>query len=526
MNFPPRYIVVAIVGIALLLALLVLFHLGGVAWQFSQLTGAIIGGILALFSAWSHIRHDENVEGWVEYEQVSWMLVGCGLLMWAFGESVWRYYVLTHQSPFPSPADIGYASLPPLVFAGLLLQPSSDVRRGKLLVFFDSLIAMGAMLTIGWYLLLGPLALASNENTLAKFLGLYYPTTDIALLSSVVILLIRGQGALYQSTARRVNLFVMGLGLCFFATSDFIFNLQQNAGSYVDGTWVDLGWPFGMMTIGLAVYLRRFLPRTPMDVIKRRLHGRSGHVAFGPAQLAIYALVAILFFILCLNVFSSDKQQLLLRPVLLLGTVGVIGLVVVRQILTLLDNELLAKRQEDALRQLEIANQQVEGQARAITQRNADLEAGILHLKEVLARLANGNLRARAHLSSGELMSLAVGINLMAERMSHMEHSDSRLKRLSRCLYDLSLALGRYKSGKPLVLPPGYNELSEINQLLLALGLKEKAIFNRADSMYGAPDASVQMQAHKSEKLRPSSKPMYTSPSPIYLSREYWLQED
>jgi hypothetical protein len=501
----------SVIFIAFLMGLLVLFHLGGVTWRFAQLTGAIIGGVLTLYAARKRVREDEDVEPWLGREQLAWTLVGCGLLMWGVGESIWRYYLFTNQKPFPSYADIGYSSLPPLVFIGMLLIPSSGVGRRKIMMVFDSLIAMGAMLAIGWYLLLGSLALASSQDVLAKFLGLYYPTTDIALLSSVVILLLRGQGSLYEANARRVSLIVVGVGLCFFSASDFIFNVQQSAGTYIDGTWVDLGWPFGMLTIGVAAYLRRFLPMTPGDVLQQRLQRRVERIGFGPAQLVTYALVGILFIVLGLNVFSTDKLQLALRPVLLLGTIGVVALVVVRQILTIIDNEYLARRQADALARLEAANQQVEEQVQLTARRNEGLEMGIMHLKEVQARLANGNLQTRAQVNIGELMPLAVSLNLLAERLSRMERADNRLEQLSRGLYELTNALERHKSGGPFVMPPGYSELPELNRLLLTLGLKERFPRGRAMSTPLPFEPPTPTQSPTSMRLASGDQPFMPS---------------
>ncbi|HLZ63357.1 MAG TPA: hypothetical protein VKR06_41010 [Ktedonosporobacter sp.] len=463
-----------VVGIGVIITFFVLFHLLGITWQFSQLVSALIGGSLTLFSVVVSFRKNEEVEPWLGRERLAWGFIGCGLIMWGIGESFWRYDMLTHQSPFPSLADIGYVSLPPLIFIGLLLQPSSGVGRRRWLMLLDSLIAMSSMMTIGWYLLLGALAQTSNENALAKFLGLYYPTTDIALLSCVILLLLRGQGSLYQATARRVSLLVVGIGFCFFASSDFIFNVQQNAGSYIDGTWTDLGWSWGMLAIGLAGYLRRFLPLTSEDMIEQRLRRRSVRISFGFAQLTTYIMVAILFVVLVLNVFSADRAQVAIRPVLLLATIAVVGLVVIRHILTLWDNDHLARRQANALERLEAANQRIEEQARMTAERNAELEQGILHLKDVQARLANGNLRARARLNGGELLPLAASLNLMAERLAHLEQVDGYSQRLIRAIQELGTALEHYRSGEPLRVPPGCRAFPEINRLLLVLGFKDR----------------------------------------------------
>jgi uncharacterized membrane protein len=469
-----RSFIGVVIGIEVLMIPFLIFHVGGIAWEFTQLAGAMIGGIIAVVSV-NISRGDEETEPLLGRERLAWTLVGVGLLMWGFGESFWRYYILTNQSPFPSYADIGYASLPPLVFAGMLILPSSGTGSRRVLMFLDSLISMGALLAIGWYLLLGDLALHSTvEDPLAKFLGLYYPTTDVALLSSVVLLLIRGQGRLYQAKARRVSLIVVGIGLSFFAISDFFFNILQNAGTYHDGTWVDLGWPLGLITIGLAIYLRRFLALTPEDQVEQRLRRRAERVTFGPAQLLPYILLSILFVLLMLNVISNDPGQRDIRPVLLLATIVVVALVVVRQVLTLLDNERLTRRQANALERLELANRRVEEQARLIAERNAALEQGVNHLKDVQARLANGNMRVRARLTDGDLLPLAASLNLMADRLMRLEHSEAYAQRLSRALTELSIAVDRYRMGGPFLLPPSANEFAEINNLILAMGLKDQ----------------------------------------------------
>ncbi|GAC1661302.1 MAG: hypothetical protein NVS9B9_22920 [Ktedonobacteraceae bacterium] len=480
MRTSSRNFVIGVVGFEVIIIFFMLNHLGGIAWQFSQLLGAIVGGTIALVSVNRHVREGDAIEPMLGRERLAWTLVGCGLISWGIGESFWRYYILTNQSPFPSYADFGYSGLPPLILAGMLLQPSSGSGRRRSLILLDSLISMGAILAIGWYLLLGDLALHSTvENPLAKFLGLYYPTTDVALLSCVAILLLRGQGRLYQATARRISLIVVGIGLCFFAASDFAFNLLQNAGTYIEGTWVDLGWPLGLTTIGLAVYLRRFLPHTSTDQIEMRLRRRAERVTFGPEQFVPYILLGVLFVVLILNVISADPGQRDIRPILLMATLCVVGLVVVRQILTQVENGRLARRQADALERLEAANQRVEEQARMIAERNDALEMGVNHLKDVQARLANGNLRARARLSDGELLPLAASLNLMADRLMRLERTDIYAQRLTKALAELSIAIERYRNGAPFMMPASSNDFTEVNRLLLALGLKEKVEYSR-----------------------------------------------
>jgi cell division protein FtsB len=516
-----RTLVKGVIWVGVAMVVIVVFHIGGIlalrVGQFSPLTGAFIGGTLVLSSVLLPMRKSENVEPWIGSEQVGWVLIGLGTILWGMGETFWRYYMSIGQAPFPSVADIGYSTLPVLIFIGLLLLPSSESGGNRFLLLMDSLISMGSILAIAWYLLLGSLAQMPGEANLGKFLGLYYPIADTALLSCVVFILLRNHGSKYRATARRTSLLVIGLGLCFFVTSDYIFNIQQNAGTYVEATWIDLGWPLGLMTLGVAAYLRRFLPATPAEVIQQRMEDDSEYQAFGATRFIPYILLALLFFVLTLNVLSTEPGQYAIRPVLLAATMGVVALVVIRQIFTLWENARLAKQQAESLSDLERANKRIEEQNRQIAEHNAELEQGIMHLKDVQALLANGNLRARANLTSGALMPLAGSLNLMAERLMRLGQTNVYVHRLLEALGELSMAFERHAKGAPFIIPRSCNEFLEINRLLISMrlegistasptpGLTSHARDNEAQRQTPIPRPVTTPLAHGTRDLQPDS---------------------
>ncbi|HEV2583521.1 MAG TPA: hypothetical protein VGT44_21855, partial [Ktedonobacteraceae bacterium] len=507
--------VVKVVGwIAAAMIVIVVFHLGGIValrvGQFSPLTGAFIGGTLTLACVLVPMRKREQIEPWIKHERVAWALIGCGVLMWGFGESFWRYYISIGQQPFPSTADIGYSSFPPLVFLGLLLQPSPGTGNRRLLLVLDSLIAMGSILSIAWYLLLGSLAQAPGEANLAKFLGLYYPVADMALLSCVVFLVMRGQGRTYLATARRAGLLVIALGLCFFVFSDFLFNVQNNAGTYVEATWIDLGWPLGLMTIGIAACLRRFLPVTSIEVIEERMDRLAEQDGFGLSRYVPYILLTLLFIALTANVLSTDSGQIAIRPVLLFATMGVVALVVARQLLTLWENIRLSARQAEALEDLERANHRIEEQAHHIADHSEQLERGIAHLKHVQAQLSNGNLQARAELTSGVLLPLAGSLNLMAERLTRLGQASVYTRRLLHSLGELSVALERAASGANFTIPASCHEFVEIDRLLVALRSNNRHLMA---SYTPEPPSTPLPRASQSLPPVPSMPPMPVTPS-------------
>jgi len=244
-------------------------------------------------------------------------------------------------------------------------------------------------------------------------------------------------------------------------------------GTYVDGTWADLGWPLGLMIIGIAAHLRRFTLSTPGSLIEERTRRHEDRTVFGVAQLVPYLLLAVLLLVLVINVLSNDPIQIWNRPVLVFATVGVVALVVVRQLITQSENERLSRRQTISLERLAAANARVEEQARTIAEHNASLEDGIAHLKEVQAQIANGNMRARARIMSGNLVSLAGSLNLMADRLLRFDQVDTYTQKFTRALNDLSHAFELYRTTGRFALPPSCNEFPEIYRLLLSMGMKQ-----------------------------------------------------
>jgi hypothetical protein len=530
MNPSIRTLIKAVAWVGAAMVVIVVFHLGGTIalhiGQFAPVTGAFIGGGLVLFSATYARSRNDITEPWIGLEQVSWILIGFGIILWGFGDSFWRYYVSQNQTPFPSLADIGYSSFPIFVFAGLLLQPAADEQGKRIVLIMDSLISMGSIFALAWYLLLGSLAQAAGEANLAKFLGLYYPIADIALLSCIIFLLLRGQGRIYQSTARRASLLVLGLGLCFFVGSDFLFNILQNAGTYVEATWMDLGWPLGMMTMGIAACMRRFLPATSEEVIQQRQELLEEQTNLTPMQFVPYALLGLLFVALALDVMAPNNGQDVIRPVLLFATIGVVALVVTRQIYTMWENMRLTQRQAEALASLERANQRVAEQSYQIAEYNAELERGIDHLKDVQANLANGNLRARATLTNGALLPLAGSLNLMAERLSRLGQVSTYGQRIMRALSDLSIAFERHSTGSSFTIPESCRDLTEINRLLVALRIRGTAPAQQQQQQafaQGAPHASN--SAEPLPQRPPSPHPVTQPLRPRIISGPYQPQE-
>jgi hypothetical protein len=415
---------------------------------FSGLTGAIIGALLILVSMNIRPYREESVEPWIGHERLAWNLIGFGCVGWAIGESFWRYYVLKGESPFPSLADFGYITFSPLLFLGLILQPFSKSGRKRIFLVLDSLIAMGALLSIAWFFLLGPLAQAPVESPLAKFLGLYYPTSDIALLSCTIFLILRGSDRIYQAPARRISLLVLGLGLSVYAVSDFIFNVMVNLELPLEGTGLDLGWPLGLMAIGVAAYLRRFLPGSIKGTDTgehEKLDIRQTSAVF--SQAVPYSLLCILFIVLAINVLSTDQTQQSIRPVLIIATFMVIGLLIARQVLTIRENERLMR---EARKIAELEAIEIKRQEEQLVM-SKQIEDGIQHILATLNTVVTHNdFTMRVPLKQENILwRVGRSINNLLSRLQGFKQNQEELKKT----HAIALTVAQYiRDGMPIQL--------------------------------------------------------------------------
>jgi hypothetical protein len=75
------------------------------------------------------------------------------------------------------------------------------------------------------------------------------------------------------------------------------------------------------------------------------------------------------------------------------------------------------------------------------------LEAAVAVIRDVHARVANGDLSARAPIVSGELVSLAVSLNLMLERLSRSMAAESALGGMEQSVHRLNEVVAELAQG-------------------------------------------------------------------------------
>lgn len=264
----------------------------------------------------------------------AWLCLMLACVSWAVGQAIWTVYEvwLGRETPFPSFADFGYLGFVPAAVAAIWLLPSgagTGAHRRRLL---DGLTVACAVTLISWSTVLGPTVRAGGDTPFALGVSMAYPVTDSLLLTVALL-------ALAQGSRNRASLIMVSLGMCAMALSDSSFVYLISIESFETAGFADLGWCLAFTLIGIAGLLRN--PAEPVDPADRVVVVRTSVLPYVPLVLAAL-LVLIQYFV----GGSFDRVSMSMTSVL-------IGLVLVRQYLTVRDNQVLAHtiaRGEDELR--------------------------------------------------------------------------------------------------------------------------------------------------------------------------------
>ncbi|MFB9415171.1 GGDEF domain-containing protein [Dactylosporangium matsuzakiense] len=282
--------------------------------------------LAALLAALSAARTARRSAG---RSRAGWTALAVGMVGWAFGESVWAFYVTFREghAPFPNLGDAGFLIMVPGAVAGMVAV--LGVRRGLLRVMLDGLLIAGSLLFLSWVFVLEGVYRAGNLTVAAKAVSLAYPLSDVLLAAVALILLPRA------ARGQRTTAALMLAAAVALSIGDLGFAYLNQHGTYNCGDPIDTGWVAGFVLIALAAH------RVPSGRAER---GQSvpflPGLPYVPLTGAVLAAVALL----------ARGERLTIFPAVLLGTV--ILLVLVRQMAALRDNTTLSRDLQRVVAQL------------------------------------------------------------------------------------------------------------------------------------------------------------------------------
>src|ERR671913_1200573 len=314
------------------------------------------------------------------------VLLGLGILSWVLGQAIFTYYewALGQPPPLPSIADVGYLSVYPFLLLGILLLPARPIPvASRTRIALDGLMIMTAAVTFSWYFILGPVMQQGTETILAKAVSSAYPLADIVLIACLIILASRPEE---HTLLPAVSLLAIGLTLIVVADSNFAYWSLHDA--YGTGTLPDVGWSLGYMLVGLGAFAARLAPSE-----EARTPGESGDRPSSASTLAEqrvwtsllpYVLVPAVGILIVYAWRTSAESSSLARGVYIGGAV-LIGLMVLRQVLTIVENARLYNRLQRTHRQVEHKNDQLVQSQSELRRQKEYFEALVLNSPVAIA---------------------------------------------------------------------------------------------------------------------------------------------
>jgi diguanylate cyclase len=294
------------------------------------------------------------------------LLLFLGMAGWTCGQAIWSWYQIFGGRDIPSPslADVGYFALPVFAFPALLLFPADAFvhpaasggtqqapgnRRAKVLFTLDALVIVGSLFVLSWSTTIGA-AVRAGAPTAAEFaVAVGYPTTDAVLVVMVLLLVT------FRRPENPVALRLLAGGLLALSVSDSFFLYLVSIGADQIPPVCDFGFVVGPVLIALAAAAPKptaSAESTSAESTSAESTSAESTSAAGPPRpLASWLTTMLPYLPLAGIVVLVVTQRAMGAEVDLVETYGLVLLVcvvVLRQMLTLLENEDLLRRVRDS----------------------------------------------------------------------------------------------------------------------------------------------------------------------------------
>jgi diguanylate cyclase (GGDEF)-like protein/PAS domain S-box-containing protein len=306
----------------------------------------------------------------------TWGMIGGGMLCWATGQGIWTWYTTRPGGPtVPSAADIGFVGMAPLTAIGLMLLPfGTQNLTNRIRSALDGLMIASSIAMVSWILILRPVVHATTGT--AALLSLWYPMGDVVLVTIVLFML----GRMRRVMRLSVPLVLVGVGLLVFAVADSGWAYRSIAGDGSADAAIDLGWFIGFGLILLAA-------RRPTGPVPSTRHGL---VDAGLLEMLLpYASVLTALSASIVQVIITGRVDAFISW----NRSSLILLIVLRQLLTLLENRSLTRGLEARVADRTAELRASEQRFQALVQHSSDVvtlvdtDATVLYQSESIGRV-------------------------------------------------------------------------------------------------------------------------------------------
>jgi hypothetical protein len=193
--------------------------------------------------------------GPVGRERTGWLVLGCGLLIYAAGNAYWITFVRDlDPEPYVTPADPMWLALYPCFCAALLLVLRARVPHVGAATWLDGLIASACAAAYASLPFLGAIAVDPAAPPMAVLVNLAYPVADVVLAGCLV-----GAWAVAGWRTERMWL-LLSVGMMLFTVADAL-DVLELFGTDVGADSTEPLFVIGLLAIAGAAWSTESAPR-------------------------------------------------------------------------------------------------------------------------------------------------------------------------------------------------------------------------------------------------------------------------
>lgn len=279
---------------------------------------------------------------------IGWGILALALFSFALGDIFWGYIELYLQSnAFPSIADGAYLLFYPLFFLGLTVLPSKRLSSIEWIkrTLDLSIVMLAATLGI-WIFIIGPII--GTELTainLEILISVAYPVGDLILFFALLVIIYHRSKIFNLG-----SILIIMFGVMVMIVSDIVFSYQSSLGTYISGGILDLGWILTNIIIAFAGIYQGVASQTYREdtSLSNRTPTKISKIISQVFTYMPYILVAAAFYLL--QRFHHE-EDIISSNILFISVASIIGLVIIRQLITLNENNLLLSDLKEVLDQ-------------------------------------------------------------------------------------------------------------------------------------------------------------------------------
>jgi PAS domain S-box-containing protein len=296
---------------------------------------AVIGPLLTLIFLGLSFNRIED-----KSDKTFWTIIFIGCLSYFIAELIYRFHVayLDLNYPFPGWANLFYNLFVLLYAIAVLFKVY--VKRKQLhtfQVFFDSFIIMTVLTTISWIHFLSPI-IHNNDYSYSYFkliASLSYPVAHLGVLLGIVLIYLSSK-PIFSPIVLTLNI----TGIVIYTLAESYYVYQSIFYEYnQDFSIMTPVWNISLLFIGVSSLFYKKVDNAPQRKSILSKLSSSFRILFPYLGLSILVIIAL-------------KKEEAIFSVFIGGAI-VLLLIVIRQVMTILQNDILLHQLKDRTKELE-----------------------------------------------------------------------------------------------------------------------------------------------------------------------------